>query len=222
MNTAALAATASKPAPFHSVMDSTQSDMGNNRKAVDGRVYNSKAAPRNPGPNPLAVHPWERCGLGVAPYRMVGSGVVTYQACHGAPVQPGTSCDYCGQGIMNVFSVQGKCGSVFNVGCDCVAKVCDPREGVRTQVEAADRKHRNALAKAARQRRDVSNKAKIAAFMHDHEDAMRSLPHPRATEGEFFAGKSLMDYATWMLANAGAKGRGELLKVLRNAMKKAA
>ena len=39
---------------------------------VDGVAYGQYVSPRNPGPNPNAVHPWERCGLGVAPLPLCG------------------------------------------------------------------------------------------------------------------------------------------------------
>ena len=196
--------------------------MGNNVTRVEGTAYKQYVSPRNPGPNPNAVHPWERCGLGVAPYRCVGSAVVTYQACHGAPVQPGSSCDYCGQGIMNVYSVQAACKSVFKVGCDCVRKTCSEKEGVRTAVETADRKHRNALAKVSRDKRDAAAKDALATLRAEHEFALAAMPHPRAadtTPGSasnlYFSGMSALDWLDFMLKACGATGRAKLLKEAR-------
>ena len=54
------------------------------------------------------IHPWERAGLGPAPYAYLGSYVKTYQSipgCPDCPIQPGSSCDYCGQGIAIVCRV---------------------------------------------------------------------------------------------------------------------
>lgn len=197
-------------------MHSTGSDMGNNVRAVEGVAYDRYVSPRNPGPNPLAVHPWERCGLGVAPYRCVGAAVVTYQACRDAPVQPGSSCDYCGQAIMNVYSVQAKCGSVFKVGCDCVAKTCSDKEGVRTVIEHQDRKRRNAQAKAARDRRDDANKAALKTIREENAERLAAMPHPSAAPDKpWFAAKTALDWLDFMMRACGSKGRAELIKSTR-------
>ena len=182
---------------------------------VDGVAYGQYVSPRNPGPNPNAVHPWERCGLGVAPYRCVGSAVVTYQACHGAPVQPGSSCDYCGQSIMNVYSVQAACKSVFKVGCDCVAKTCSTKEGVRTAIEAADRKHRNALAKVSRDKRSANVKDELASLRAEHEATLAALPHPLAATKDWAKDKTALDWLDFMLGCCGAAGRAKLVKEAR-------
>ena len=188
--------------------------MGNNVTRVEGTAYKQYVSPRNPGPNPNAVHPWERVGLGVAPYRCVGSAVVTYQACHGAPVQPGSSCDYCGQGIMNVYSVQAACKSVFKVGCDCVAKVCSEKEGVRTAIETADRKRRNAQAKVARDARDARAKDALATLREENAVTLATLPHPRASQ-DWAKDKTALDWLDFMLGCCGATGRAKLLKEVR-------
>lgn len=68
------------------------------------------------------VHPFEKAGLGIAPFRFVRCYEAKYQACPGAPIQPGSTCDYCGTAIMYVFIVRGTNGPEFKVGCDCVEK----------------------------------------------------------------------------------------------------
>jgi hypothetical protein len=93
------------------------------------------------------IHPFEKVGLGKAPFRVVGFSVQKYQACYGAPVQPGSSCDFCGTSIMNVFSIQGADGSRFKVGIDCVKKTYDKAL------------HKEALASA----REVKRKARTEA-----------------------------------------------------------
>ena len=40
--------------------------------------------------------------LPAPPWRYLGMTVEKYQACPGAPIQPGASCDHCGTGIMDV------------------------------------------------------------------------------------------------------------------------
>lgn len=43
------------------------------------------------------IHKFELAGLGKAPFHFTGQvSEKTYQACNGAPVQPASTCDYCG------------------------------------------------------------------------------------------------------------------------------
>lgn len=188
---------------------------------VDGRIYNRFTSPRNPGPNPNAIHPWERCGLGVAPYKCVGTGVAIYRAVPEAPAQPGACCDYCGQGIMNVYSVQSACKSVFKVGCDCVRKTCSKHEGVRTAIETADRKHRNAQAKVASGKRDAKAKDELATIRSYRAADLAAMPHPLTKEHAegssawlYFAGMSGLDWFDFMIGRCGASGRAKLLKTV--------
>lgn len=102
------------------------------------------------------IHCFENAKLGKAPFRVVGFEVRKYQACPGAPVQPGASCDYCGTGIMNVFHIKGAGveDTPFKVGCDCVAKTGDG--GLRKAVNGLIRAYRN-------EKREVEWKAGAAA-----------------------------------------------------------
>lgn len=204
-------AVAPSPAKITRLQSYTLGDgPSNSALQVDGTAYARYTSPRNPGPNPDAKHPWERVGLGVAPYKCVGVGTAVYRATPDAPAQPGTTCDYCGQAIMNVFSVQAACKSVFKVGCDCVAKTCDPREGVRVTIDNEARKHRNAQAAVARKRRDGVVVDALAELRADHESTLAAMPHPRGYDG-----KSALDWLDYMLRACGASGRAKLLKTAR-------
>lgn len=68
------------------------------------------------------MHPFTKSGLGSAPFRCVGVRKNAYQACHGAPVQPGGSCNHCGTGIMYEYIIRNAEGGQFVVGSDCVMK----------------------------------------------------------------------------------------------------
>lgn len=94
------------------------------------------------------VHPFEKAELGVAPFRLVRVYESKFQACQGAPIQPGTSCDYCGTGIMYVFVVKGATGREFKVGCDCVEKV---DQGPLAHAVSVAAKRMKAEAKAERE-----------------------------------------------------------------------
>ena len=48
-----------------------------------------------------SAHPFTH--LAPAPYTFEGWVKKIYRACHGAPAQPGSSCDHCGTGIMYEF-----------------------------------------------------------------------------------------------------------------------
>lgn len=132
------------------------------------------AAPAVVAPAP-AVHVFERAGLGRAPFRFERFEVSKYQACHGAPIQPGTSCDYCGTGIMNVFWIRSADAKEFKVGCDCVHKTGDAglvkavRDEERRQARAKSTAKRDeqAAKRAAETRR--KNDEERAAFLAKHE-----------------------------------------------------
>lgn len=149
------------------------------------------------------IHLFERAGLGRAPFRFVGFEVKTFQACQGAPIQPGASCDYCGTGISNVFWIESADRKRFKVGCDCVAKTEDG--GLRRVIDA----------KVAQHKRDLAHKradAKITAALEALplvSDKLAALPHPRG-----FEGLSALDYVQWMLKNAGRKGKVEAAKLI--------
>ena len=96
------------------------------------------------------VHVFERAGLGKAPFRFVSCQKKIYQAFPGAPVQPGSSCDFCGNGIMFEYWIRSSDGKDFKVGCDCVFKTNDA--GLRRVVDA---KRREIECKKAHERQDA-------------------------------------------------------------------
>lgn len=211
------AATETRPEQYLS----SQSDMGNNKLTVEvsGSARKTFKSERNPGPNPNANHAWEKCGLGVAPYQLIGCGEMTYQACRDAPIQPGASCDYCGQGIMQVYFIKGACGSVFHVGCDCVERACDKKEGVRSAVEMKAKAHARKVRAARTKVKNASVSETLAGLTDDaHMEIYRSMPHPKHNDGAFFAAKSYADYVGWMVQNCGAAGRARLVKTLEAAL----
>lgn len=115
-------------------------------------------------------HKFEQAGLGLAPYRLVG----TYQlpsaelagtnpeaynlAWKHAPAGAGM-CDYCGTGINNNFICKSSDGKQFIIGCECVKKLGDNQ--LMTQVK----KHINKVAREkAKAKRDA---------IHDEKNAIR-------------------------------------------------
>lgn len=159
------------------------------------------------------VHKFEIAGLGPAPYVFLRVEKRAYQACQGAPVQPGTTCDYCGTSIMFAFILRAADGSEFKVGCDCVHKTNDTR--LIGAIADAERRHRREVTEAR-------ENAQIAEF-EPHLDAFLSRfasePHPNS----YYAsqGKTRADYKRFCWMNSGRAGRAKLartwLKALRSA-----
>ena len=69
-----------------------------------------------------AAHPFEKAGLGIAPFRCVGVRENRIKHPDGT-TQPGGTCSYCGTGIAYECVIQDARGQRAVVGCDCVRKV---------------------------------------------------------------------------------------------------
>ncbi len=172
-------------------------------------------------------HPFAH--LAAPPYRVVGVGLSQYQACQGAPIQPGTCCDYCGTGIVETYWVEGSDGRRFKVGNDCIRRTSDRKMAVEAR-EAARRSpeliaKREDAAKRARERRRLREIEKIAAHQ-DRVDAARAAlpslaaafgaePHPLAHLAA--RGMTRLDWAKWMLANAGRTGQSDVCRAVEDA-----
>ncbi len=71
---------------------------------------------------PTVGHPFERAGLGLAPFRFVSMTESVHHVCQGV-TQPGSSCDYCGTAIRYVCHIESADKRRFKVGTDCVLKL---------------------------------------------------------------------------------------------------
>ena len=143
------------------------------------------------------MHPFEKAGLGYAPFRFVGMTEATYQACSGAPIQPGASCDYCGQGIRYVCIIKSADGREFRVGCDCVRKTTSKGVRVLSDVDRAKR----AIDKKNWEDRAQEAREETRATLNSDSALLTSEPHPN----EYMAGRgiSLRDYVLWQLDRGG-------------------
>lgn len=162
------------------------------------------------------VHPFEEAGLGVAPFRCTGHSVAKYQACHGAPIQPGASCDYCGTGIVDVFHVRSSDGRAFKVGCDCVRRVFAKFDGsippeFRHEIAAMEREKREAKRVAAWNRL-TARRDQALATLATHSSLFLNEPHPN----EYYAstGKTRRDYLDWMLKSHSTTSRTAACKLV--------
>jgi len=111
------------------------------------------------------MHPFERAGLGKAPFRCTSVTQNWYSAAPGHR-QPGGSCDYCGTGIAYEYHCKSVDGHEFKVGCDCVWKVYG---GDKKQADAEVEGFRKARAELARTKRESGRKARTEARLAQWE-----------------------------------------------------
>ena len=153
------------------------------------------------GKETSSVHRFELAGLGKGPFRFTGKVTEKiYQSCQGAPVQPGSNCDYCGTSIKFEFWCSSACGKEFKVGCDCIHKSGD--RGLIQQISAAERKLRDVKNAAAKERKNARLVARVAAakeLLPTVAGTLASKPHP----SKWFAdeGRTLLDYVKWCFEN---------------------
>lgn len=157
----------------------------------------------------VGMHCFEKAGLGIAPFRIIGFTTMKFQAAPGASVQPGTSCDYCGTGIMYVCLIQDRNGKQFKVGCDCVGRTGDA--GLIKAYKST--KEYRAHQKALRDAKDDMNRAEIERFLADDAFCATLAGHPFTTSW----GKedNLLNAAQRSLPWCGAKGRSEWLRTFK-------
>ncbi len=151
------------------------------------------------------IHRFETAGLGKAPFRFTGEVTEkTYCACPGAPVQAGSSCDFCGTCIRYEFWVRSADSKEFKVGCDCIHKTGD--RGLIQQISVAERKLRDVKNAAAKARKLERLNVRIAAArekLSSVRGTLSSQKHPNSYYAE--QGKTMLDYVNWCLEN----GAGE-------------
>lgn len=166
----------------------------------------------------IAVHPFERNGLGKAPFRFVGMGqqdrlygeVILNRAEYqrtwiALTTTEGGTCAYCGTAIKKLYNVESSDGKTFHVGCDCIMKVGDHK--LIRAVKLADREN----AKKVRAAKAVSDKAELQAILRDEptRDKLRAIPYGRYT---------MLESAEWFFVCAGATGRAKILKAIKKAL----
>jgi hypothetical protein len=125
------------------------------------------------------MHPFEKAGLGLAPFRCVGVYKNAYQACPGAPLQPGGSCDFCGTGIMYEYKILSSDGKGFKVGCDCVMRTGGEGAvaGMRSERLKMERDVRRARRDAKyTERRATHEQGRIAALEARKAEFVRTEP----------------------------------------------
>lgn len=153
------------------------------------------------------THRFEAAGLGKAPFRYIGMYEETFQACPGAPVQPGSSCDYCGQGIRYCFSIRSADGKVSKVGSECINKHGDAGLKRAHKTDPAVRQHQRDLRHAREQRKLTELRQQFDAV----RPILATRPHSNAWARD--QGKTRLDEFEYILSMCGTSGQLKWLKV---------
>lgn len=167
----------------------------------------------------LDIHPWEKAGLGKAPFRFVGVTEKTYTACPGAPAVPAGTCDYCGNGILYCYGIRSADGKEFVVGCECVRKLDKNALVNATEFDKARLKLERDKRAAKRNVIHAREKARIdaAIALLDRPEvaaAVANIPHPNASMAK--DGRTYADYIEYMRRMAGNSGMIRVAKVIES------
>jgi hypothetical protein len=120
------------------------------------------------------THPFEKAGLGKAPFSCTGVTENVFVVGDGT-TKAGGCCDYCGTGIRWEFWIKGSIAGAkqFKVGCDCVAKT---GWGIDRFLEVRA-EHTRARRQAGAQKRRESRQAQLVA-----ERAQKAAERIEATQ----------------------------------------
>jgi hypothetical protein len=159
-----------------------------------------------------AMHPFEKAGLGKAPFHVVGveirRGPIEIQPglFSGAPGQPMGCCAYCATGIAECWLIRSADGKVSVVGNECVRRTGQ----TRLVKEAAP--HLRELRHAAEDRRIEAAKGLLQR--PDVQHALDSMPAP-----EWARSETMLGYIEWLIQNAGNAGKIRAVRVIEKAAK---
>lgn len=142
-----------------------------------------------------AAHPFERKGLGRAPFRFIA-----------LRREPG-GCGYCGRLIARSCVIADVDGHEAVVGTDCVRRTC---EGTRL-LDEVEREVRHARKQEAAERHEARRLTCLAALQAD-PDFLTHCPHPNA----WCIGKTLRDEVVWLFRTQA--GRVKAFKIIEAAL----
>lgn len=135
-------------------------------------------------PETVRSHPWEKAGLGRAPFRFV---MMTK-----APGK-GDGCHYCGTGIVYLFHCVSSDGRKFHVGCDCIARCHLPAETIVVAAKRALKEHKSAARReGVTARRKAEREERQARWAAEREANLARL----ATDPLYLRIKAVVGVAT--------------------------
>lgn len=152
------------------------------------------------------MHEFEAAGLGRAPFRFVNIEEKWFAPYPGGPKKPGSSCDYCFHAIAECCWVEDADGKRFKVGNECIKKVGDrglydpmKRELARLRTQKRNERADERIALAKERLSDQTTR-----------DSLTAQPSPNKWRAE--QGETALDWADWMMKNAGTTGRLQVAK----------
>lgn len=166
------------------------------------------------------MHPFEKAGLGKAPFYYAGYEVkvgpiklADGMTQIGSPGQPMGSCDFCGQGIAICVSVKSSDGQRFVVGQDCAEKIyrqygTEERDPFIRKMKEAKRKHN----------REVRHKREAEKIAAGKEWAEANREKLEVTSNPQREGESLWDKYEWFMKCAGNAGKIRVMKELKKTL----
>lgn len=168
------------------------------------------------------LHPFEKAGLGKAPFkfvrmeRKVGPVQLGNGFSVGAPGQPMGTCNYCLQGISNCFSIRSADGKEFVVGCDCIEKLYADSNKTASQLAKDPVYQAVKTAKADHDRkvrhdREAKKIAEGLEWANAHAELLKS----KKTGSKYRPDETEWDRLEWFMRNAGNKGKIDIFKELR-------
>jgi hypothetical protein len=174
------------------------------------------------------LHPFEKAGLGKAPFRYVGQ--VAQDICCGERLlssrdsavrfttKPGGTCDACGTYIVNMFRIMSADGQESVVGSDCILKVSQSVQG-RKAFDADLKKVQKAARQATADRKKAKDKLRVQAAIERLpfcRGVLGDMPHPYQSLAS--QGKTMLDYVRWMFDNAGLSGQVQAARIVEQAL----
>lgn len=156
------------------------------------------------------IHKFEKAGLGKPPYRLTSYARMVYKACPDAPTLPGSSCDYCGTGIMDVFWLKSSDGKEFKVGSDCILKA-EEGHGMTRLYNEVERAAKELKKEAAKKRLNVRIEAAFKVLIAN-PTLLTDKPHP----SEYYnaIGKTCRDYVLFLFDKGGDAGKNTACKLI--------
>jgi hypothetical protein len=154
------------------------------------------------------AHVFETAGLGQAPYKFLGIRKVTFQACYGAPVQPGACCMFCSTGIVYQFWLRSADNKTFFVGSDCIYKSGDA--GLKSIIDPHVKAH-EAEMRRERENHFISEfKAFTERVDYWKRTELTGQPHPNSYWAS--TGKTLADYQFFCYSHAGQSAKAKMAR----------
>ncbi len=169
------------------------------------------------------LHPFQRAGLGLAPFRYVGMreqdllyGEVILNRAEfeqtgiAMTTKPGGTCAYCGTYIVNMFNVKSADGKVFHVGSDCILKTYGKDHPIARKVTKAVAARTKARI-AARKDAQIAQAAEMLT-RENVRAVLGNLPHPTPCLAR--KGETLLGWAEYVMKVANLNGRVKVAQAI--------